>query len=185
MKHLVKLAALLVLIAPVVANADPIYGELGFVGTVTPSGGDPVNNGLSDATGLQFGTALTLGAANGSFASIAPFTLVAFTDFQFDPFAGSVSPLWMVTDLNGDVFTFVLEGISVDMQTFNALVLSGTGTLYRNGADATAGQWDFSASTSGSSLFTFSATSVSEPATLAILGLGLAAFGMRRRKKVA
>jgi hypothetical protein len=62
------------------------------------------------------------------------------------------------------------------------------GTLSLTGFDDTSGHWTFSTqSTGGTVEFTWSSSTVAvpEPATLALIGAGLASAGLLRRRKTA
>ena len=161
------------------ANAAFITGDISMSGDFAPTCGTD----LGDATGIDFlGDDFTVDDANGDFAAfgIATGDIGFYQDFQFDPLTPSpVDPLWSIAG-----FSFALTDVVVSFQSPAFLVLEGTGTVAGNGFDVTNGSWILTANSAGT-LFNFSsgatATAVDEPAVLGLLGLGLLAFGLRRR----
>jgi hypothetical protein len=177
---------LVLMVAPA-AKADPITGEVAFVGAFQATGGSSATD-LANATGIQF-TGAMVGGATGAFAAngVNMFTPVSLSSFTFAPFSGPVDPLWAV-----GVFQFALDTVNVVNQTAGSLVLSGSGvvsTTVALGLDATAFTWSFSGDNSGGQLQMFSSTStptpVTEPsdaATLLLLAMSTMVFGMRSSK---
>ena len=174
------LAALTILPA---AQAATVSGEINFAGTFQPTGG----TGLGDATGIDFNgnglvdsSVFVVTGATDDFGTYASFgTLGTISDFTFDPFV-SVDPLWSVGG-----FSFSLATLTIIEQSDVFISMTGGGTITGNGYEATLGSWSLSGE-AGNLTFGWSATAVSEPATLALMGLGLVGLGaMARRKKAA
>ena len=165
-------------------QAVPINGTIGFSGAFNPLDAANAITTLDVATGIDFvdDRAVVL-SADGDFSPLV-FTAAAFTDFQFNPLAAPVSPLW-----TAGVFSFDLMSVTITSQSASALRLEGLGVVSRGGVDATVGNWSFSGDTNGtggSAAFAWSAgtqTVVPEPQQLALLGLGLLVMGVVRRRK--
>ena len=178
-----KLAAILLATAmafgALPASAGFISGAITMSGDFAPTGGP----GLGDATGIDFlGDDFSVDSVTGDFASagIVFGDIGFFQDFQFSPLnPAPVDPLWAILG-----FEFALEAVSVDFQSANFLVLSGTGTLSGVGFDDTSGTWNLTGNSAGV-LFNFSAGSVAapEPATLALIALGIIGFAVARRRR--
>lgn len=160
------------------ASAAFIDGDITFSGDFDTMGGT-----LGTTTGIDFlGDDFTVDDATGDFASagIGAGSVGFFQDFVFNPLnPATTDPLWSIGG-----FDFALEAVSIVFQSDMFLVLSGTGTLSSAGFDDTFGTWNLSGNAAGS-LFNFSSGSTSEgipaPATLLLIGLGLAGFAASRR----
>ena len=185
-----KLAALLVgaaLMMATSAMATPISGSINFTGALNLIGG----TSLPTATGIDFtNPALVADGGTGIYASIPSFpsagllgaTTVIFSDFNF-PVTSAVVPLWTLT-YGPNTYDFDLYSIT----NITATSISGTGSLGATGFEDTLGLWQLTTQ-AGSGTLSFSATSsVPEPGTMMLLGLGifgLAIFGKRRMNKDA
>ncbi len=184
MKNFIRGAGLLLLaMGSSAVMAVPITGVISFSGTATDNG-----------SALTFNNVIVgVAGATGTFAaeSVGFPDPVAFTDFDYTP--GSfvpVNPLWAVGG-----FTFDLATVTIISQTPGFLSLSGSGTLMHVNYDNTAYDWTYSSNPLGNTSFEFFSaasapeiSSIPEPGSLALLGLGLVGFavtGYKRRRTQA
>ncbi|WP_022940379.1 PEP-CTERM sorting domain-containing protein [Psychromonas hadalis] len=175
-------AAATLLVASTSTFATPaleeITGKLDFFGAAEAT----LNNNKDAVTSLNFIAGFTFLAA-GDYQALNVLTPVTFNNItSFAPLVLQ-GPLWAVGG-----FTFDLESITLNQADTTFIRLAGSGTLKGVGYADTAGTWTFSADDSTgieNGKFTFSASAVPAPATIALLGLALVGFGAARRKKQA
>ncbi len=175
-KTMKTIVAAAVLAASMSASAGFINGAITMSGDFAPTGG----TNLADATGIDFlGDDFVIDAATEDFADagIMAGDIGTYNDFSFDPLTVGTT-VWEIAG-----FSFALESITVMFQNTHFIVLDGRGYLSGNGYEDTFGYWNLTGNQAGG-LFNFSsgANAVSEPATLALVGLGFLGLAVARRR---
>ena len=162
------------------AHASQISGLLNISGTATFD-----KKSLGKATTVTPFTDVTVGGGNtGDFGSITVGTSVVMASpYIFSP-STNTPALWSVGG-----FTYDLQTSTVTLQNNNFLLISGTGMIFANGFEPTAGVWAFStqnASGKRHDTFTFSANVEAVPGvpdggmTVTLLGAALIGLGVLR-----
>ena len=161
------------------ASAVPITGSLGFTGAYTIAGGTSLDN----LTGINItgNSATVTGVVGGTFAAagISVGQTAFYNNFTL---GGSTTNLWSIGG-----FSFDLTSMVINYQATNLLALSGSGiiTSTNSNLDPTSGGWTFTANSGGGN-FTFSSSTVPEPTTAMLLGIGLLGVGaLRKLRKTA
>ena len=166
-----KTLAAVSLFASSAAIAAPIVGQIGMSGNV-----DTLVS--SAGTTLQFYDVVVRAdsknkVVTGDFDGLETQT-VTMNNLTYDPnFSVAGANLWEVGS-----FSFELIGLTVNNRTADSLFLRGTGIVRAAGFDDTEGSWSYTTQDG----FTIT---MPEPASVALLGLGLVGFAAARRKKQA
>jgi hypothetical protein len=187
-------AALLLAVSVNTVQAAPISGSFSMSGNFLPLNSWGLYTSLDLATGLDFidltGSTSSYGdpgeffvnSAKGDFAALVGQT-GSIQDLMFAP--GLFSPILGFQTVGA--LTFDLLSVVPVIQTADFLLLSGSGVLHYAG-NTSAGTFKFSGNGEDGT-FSFSAsdgtTTVPEPASMLLMGTGLAAAALARRRRAA
>lgn len=180
MVHLLKtIAAAGLLTLSSIATAMPISGDINFTGLAS------YNVAGGEVSEIAFTNTPEVLSASGSFSSVAISSPVTIPN---NPFILANLPLalWSVGG-----FTFELKTVAFNAVTNSGFgqsaSVSGYGTISKAGYDDTSGIWGFTSQSAVGDIsngeFSFSAVTVPEPGTIALLGMALIGFGVARRQR--
>jgi hypothetical protein len=174
------LAAVIFLIAAEIAHGTAITGNVGFSGSGvgTQSGGNT----------LTFNNPMTVSFTVGDFGLIPAGTTTAFNPISWsgNGFSGPIIPVWSIA-LDGTTYSFDLTSIISSSMSSTELVMFGSGIFRISGViqrDPTVGLWRVRG-TGANFAYTLATglPPVPEPGTVGFLFVGLAAFGVIRRRR--
>jgi hypothetical protein len=190
---LAGLATLALAVIPGTAQAAPIVGEISFGGT-----GDPVppTSSWYNSEGVEFNNPWVVVGGNGAYAGLFG-SLTTFTDFNWGNGTGpsNVALSQTIWEFTSGMVTYrltagTITNISRGTVANDNISVVGNGTLEIVGGmtnfDPTPGTFSFTAgfTPGGAPNLSFSAddSDVPEPASMALLGLGLLGAGVARRR---
>jgi hypothetical protein len=168
-------------------QAQPINGDIDFSGFAT------LNTGIASATAYTsiYDVTVDPSGNSGSFTgfntTLTPHT-ATFNTFSFGGNTLNPNPLtlWTATDGSGNVWKLIATSVTITLQNGTFLDLSGNGTIYENGGDATSGVWTMDdTSASGLATVTFGSSSQATVpdggTTVLLLGAALTGLAVIKR----
>jgi hypothetical protein len=164
-------------LAATVAQANPITGSVGFAGDVS------LNGTLTSATAITGFTDVKATTMSGDYTDVVFNTPAVLVPFSFNPSSTTPKALWLVNGLT-ETWSFEVSSIVLDFQGPSGIVVSGLGTAYEDGGNATPGTWSIDISQNGASV-TFGSTAATVPdgaVTLSLFSGTLLGLGALRRK---
>ena len=180
------MAGVVASMAVTTAQAIPISGSIGFTGAFTANG-ETTPGDLSTATSMTINSVLVATTTGDLVGAVNP-VFISPIGVNGNPPVLVGAQLWSVQVIPSDTYTF---DVATSLQTFTSpgqINLAGSGIMYRNGGDATAGTWQLGFGRTGAS-FTWQSTSGTNVpdggTTVLLLGFAFSALGVLRKQFMA